>query len=208
MRDGRDSWCRACCAKKAAEYRAKNLDRVKASAKATREKYKAEYNAKSKEWRDANRDKCLERAKAWSQANPERRAAIRKKWRDTNIEKAREIERASQLKHRNSVLARKKAYYEANRAKYTAYSQKRRAALLKATPGWADFEKIEAIFQECAEITELLGFPHHVDHVIPLISPIVCGLHVENNLRIIDHVSNRKKGNKLVADSYEELFKE
>ena len=37
----------------------------------------------------------------------------------------------------------------------------------------------------------------HVDHIIPLKGKNVCGLHVENNLRIIDGLSNMKKGNKL-----------
>lgn len=42
------------------------------------------------------------------------------------------------------------------------------------------------------------GVLHHVDHIVPLISPLVCGLHVGNNLRVIPAVENMRKSNKLI----------
>ena len=35
-----------------------------------------------------------------------------------------------------------------------------------------------------------------VDHIIPLNSKVVCGLHIETNLRIIDLEENKSKGNR------------
>ena len=68
---------------------------------------------------------------------------------------------------------------------------KRRADKLNATPKWANLKEIEKIYKNCPK-----GF--HVDHIIPLISDKVCGLHVENNLRTIPAEENISKGNKLI----------
>lgn len=184
-KSGRDSRCKACAARHAAEYRRKNPEKVK-------EQQRAAY-LKNKESRDAY-------VKAWCQANKEKRAEHRKKWRDNNYEKAREVERLSRMKNRAKLLERKRKYAANNRPKYAAYSQKRRAALLRAIPPWADLSAIEAIFEECARLTRETGIGHHVDHIVPLQSPVVCGLHVESNLRIIDGTSNRSKGNKLLEE--------
>ena len=47
------------------------------------------------------------------------------------------------------------------------------------------------------KMTSQTGIKHEVDHIIPLQSPFVCGLHVEYNLQVITAKMNRSKGNKL-----------
>lgn len=47
-------------------------------------------------------------------------------------------------------------------------------------------------------LTRETGIPHQVDHIVPLQSKIVCGLHVEHNLRVITATENARKKNKLV----------
>jgi hypothetical protein len=62
-------------------------------------------------------------------------------------------------------------------AYWRARAQARRAPKLTATPRWltdVHHAAIVAIFEEAASRAE----PHHVDHIIPLIHPLVCGLHV------------------------------
>lgn len=184
MKSGRDSLCRACYAAKAREYRARNPEKVKASQRA--------HYAANKEKRD-------EHVKKWAAKNLDRRREHRKKWRAENHEQARACEKASYAKHRDKALARKKDYRAANTAKWTHYANQRRAARLQATPAWADLKAIEAVYQECAETTVTTGVEHHVDHIVPLKHPLVCGLHVHWNLRVIPGLENRQKANKLIV---------
>lgn len=92
----------------------------------------------------------------------------------------------------NIVEYRKKHYID-NRAYYIHKNALRRAVLLKATPPWADLSKIKEIYRNCPE-----GW--HVDHVIPLQGDLVCGLHVETNLKPVPAKENLAKGNKYTVD--------
>lgn len=82
-----------------------------------------------------------------------------------------------------------KEYLEINRSDYIARNAKRRAAKLQATPQWADLEKIKDIYKNCPE-------GYHVDHIYPLTSNWVCGLHVPENLQYLTAEDNLRKGNR------------
>ena len=75
-------------------------------------------------------------------------------------------------------------------------------ARIRATPPWANFEKIRAIYDEAARLTWLTGVEHTVDHQIPLRNPLVCGLHNEFNLQVLPKYLNDRKGN---AFGFEQL---
>ena len=57
-------------------------------------------------------------------------------------------------------------------------------------PSWADMEAIAAIYRQAKALGKT------VDHIVPLNNRLVCGLHCEDNLRIVSAEENRKKGNK------------
>jgi hypothetical protein len=39
-----------------------------------------------------------------------------------------------------------------------------------------------------------------LDHIVPIQSEIVCGLHVWWNLRVVPRFDNRSKGNKIIEE--------
>lgn len=74
--------------------------------------------------------------------------------------------------------------------------ERRRVKLALATPAWRDKDAIDLIYKQRAEASKAEGELYHVDHIIPIQGEFVCGLHVENNLRIIPAKENLSKSNK------------
>jgi hypothetical protein len=92
--------------------------------------------------------------------------------------------------HRLTVLVRGAAA--------SAREAARRAQKMRAMPRWASRVAIEAKYEEAYRKTQETGQAWHVDHIVPLVSDVVCGLHCEANLRVIPWLENLKKGNKLI----------
>jgi hypothetical protein len=76
----------------------------------------------------------------------------------------------------------------------------RRREEARATPPWADRAAIRAVFAERDRITKETGVQYSVDHIVPLLNPIVCGLHVHWNLRVITLDENQRKANNFWPD--------
>lgn len=64
----------------------------------------------------------------------------------------------------------------------------------EATPPWATYDSVSAIYRDAAE-RRSMGEDVQVDHIIPLHGKLVCGLHVANNLEVIDRLANARKSN-------------
>lgn len=78
--------------------------------------------------------------------------------------------------------------------KNTQRGQKYYRHLWNAQPPWADVAAIRGIYNEARSLRRA-GYDVEVDHIVPLIHPLVCGLHVRANLRIIDRRINAQKSN-------------
>jgi hypothetical protein len=121
---------------------------------------------KRKQHYQENKEQYIARAKVWKKENPEKVRLDRKQWND-----------------KNKPL---KAFYTSSRRSYTK----------RATPPWANLNKIQEIFEQASQQTQETGIVYSVDHIIPLRGKLVSGLHVEHNLRVIPKLENCRKGNR------------
>lgn len=131
--------------------------------------------------------------------------------------------RASQKKYRQSAkgqaahLRAQRKYLaseqgrEVTRAANAAYKRNypelevkrvraRQIRKLKAQPGWASQSEIDLTYENAKLATRILGIEYHVDHIVPLRSKRVCGLHCTANLQVIPAISNIQKSNRLWPD--------
>lgn len=89
---------------------------------------------------------------------------------------------------RNWAIRKGKDYHYVRAAEY-------RALKCQAIPGWYDEVLVEQIYSEARKLSNQTGQQYHVDHIVPLNHPLVCGLHVHNNLQIITATENFSKRN-------------
>jgi hypothetical protein len=97
-----------------------------------------------------------------------------------------------------------KAYRpDAIRLRANIHTARRRAAVLSAGVSFNTelFELVEIEAYGLARLrTEMTGEEWEVDHIVPLQSQLVCGLHNENNLCVITRKSNNQKLNLIWPD--------
>jgi len=88
----------------------------------------------------------------------------------------------------------------ANLDKDAAKSSKRRAIKKSNQPIFSSETKVTLVFTQCKILEQQTGKKHHVDHIVPLKSKFVCGLHCENNLQILPAEENLRKHNSFWPD--------
>jgi len=137
--------------------------------------------------------------------NKEYRRQIDDKWRRIYPDKYREQSRirTSRWRKRNPERVKEvvRSWDQRNRDKRNALNARYRASKLNATPLWLTEEHltmIQDIYSKCKILSRTTGVPHCVDHIVPLRSTIVCGLHVPWNLQILTAEENNAKNNKLL----------
>lgn len=65
----------------------------------------------------------------------------------------------------------------------------------RAKPPWQPWAECNAFWRAAKARTKATGIRWSVDHIVPLRHPLVCGLHVPWNLRIITLADNVAKSN-------------
>ena len=100
----------------------------------------------------------------------------------------------------SEVRQYKDKHKEKNPEYYKALTSVRKRRHRAATPKWVGAEEkkdIRQMYLEAQRLTKLTGERYVVDHVYPLISDEVCGLHTLRNLRIMTQAENLIKSNKM-----------
>jgi len=120
------------------------------------------------------------RASQWYIDNKEKKRAYDKKRRSEK----RHLYREASERHRN-----------ANPAKKRADTITRRYGLKKATPEWANFGYMNLFYKLAKTEAKRIGEAVHVDHIIPIVSKLVCGLHCEYNMQLLTASDNLRKNN-------------
>lgn len=159
---------------------------------------------KDKYWE--NRDRILAHKVEYYRENKDRRAKYDAQYYRKNVDRIRKRKREYRKENaeyerewRREYLARKKEEDpEAWRLRTNYYSQRRRATVRNAAVPWADQTKIYSFYWLRAAKSEVYGIEYHVDHIVPLNNPLVCGLHNEFNLQVIPASENRSKGNSFI----------
>ena len=126
---------------------------------------------------------------------------------------AKEAKRKYYEKNRDAVIARaqarplsekrkwQKAWKDRNQLWVRADTKARRRKHRLATPKWLtrrQKSEIRQLYQIAMTMTKTTGEQYVVDHIVPLRSEFVCGLHVPWNLRVITREENLIKSNQIV----------
>lgn len=119
-----------------------------------------------KQWRKNNREKDRAWSRQWSENNRERHRARTRRWEQDNPDKAR------------------------------AKNAKRRALKRQAVPPWASLPEIQKHYAHAQALNAMLpDCRFEVDHIFPLKSDFLCGLHTESNLMVLEASQNASKKN-------------
>lgn len=191
--------CKVCARASSAAWRLANPETSKANSAA----WRVENAEKAKDFRAAryasNTAKYKAIDAAWRAAHPEQHKAKLAAWYAVNSGRAIANALAWRAANSDRERANKAAWQKANPDKVNAIVARRRASKLQATPAWANQEKIEEFYYTARMLGMHTGELYHVDHIIPLKSKLVCGLHWEANLQILTQADNLSKSNRHVV---------
>ena len=177
--DGFHPWCKSCRLTSSRQRRGVTPERY--FAKDRRPDFTPLDGKASARWYQAHAQEERQKARDKRECNPEPFRNANRRWRSKNIEAER---------------ARVRKYQQANAHAMAANAAQRRALKLRATPSWANKFFISETYRLADLRTNSLGVKWVVDHIVPLRSNLVCGLHVEQNLRVIPETVNAMKGNR------------
>lgn len=137
-------------------------------------------------------------SKKYRQLTSEKNAEYQKQYREENKQRLLE-QRRLKVDHKKEL---DRIYVQNNPAKIVAKSARRRALRLRATPSWASKAYIDIFYQMAKDETERTSREVHVDHIVPLKSELVCGLHSEDNLQLLFKEDNLSKSNVVWPDMW------
>lgn len=163
--NGKNPWCKECRRVQSRKSRLENLEHFRAIDRARSIRDFDKRSASTREYYLKNKTRLIE--------NEKLRYAAK----------------------RLEILAYKSAWRSENKDKTYVLNGQRRAAERRAMLPNANRKVMAAMYAEARRLTKETGIVHHVDHIHPLLHPLLCGLHVEWNMQIITASENMAKSN-------------
>lgn len=173
-----NNYCVECSAIRAAKYA---------------EGHREEARARAAGWRENNLERNRQNARNSYRRDPERGKKRTKKWAADNPERAQENQRRVYERNKEKRKQEAKGWAKANplrRREIMANNREKRRAAKQSTLSIRFRKEIVKIYVNCPS-------DKHVDHIVPMNSKVVCGLHVPWNLQYLDPLINASKSNKL-----------
>jgi hypothetical protein len=144
-------------------------------------------------WTRANRERLLERCRNWRQKNRKLSVQIATRWVKNNKERRQEYYRG--YYERNLEKIRAQALRWAKDHPHVVNAKSKARKFRTRTPAWANPVYISDMYMLAKLVSEFTGDKYHVDHIVPITSSVVCGLHVEHNLQVMKQADNIRKRN-------------
>lgn len=142
----------------------------------------------------ANCEKLKKQTNLWWRNNKDKVNEAQRKWREGNKERINANRRMTRATNKERFLEYQRKYSRTNRDKVLAKDVRYRVQKLRACPSWASKPLIHS-FYRMARLFNL-----DVDHIVPIQSKTVCGLHVQHNLQLLTREENIRKGNRYSHD--------
>jgi hypothetical protein len=143
---------------------------------------------------------------------PEYKKQVQARWISSDKgrqyqEKVRHQRKVQQTKVKYERIARLQQITETATLTWRKTHAKRNLTKIHATPKWVDAnhkQRVIEIYAATQQLQELTAAIYHVDHIVPLVSDNVCGLHVWWNLQPLIESANVSKSNQFFPELYPE----
>lgn len=168
-----------------------------------------ERKAYNKEYYLKNKDKYKE----YKKKNKDKISAyFKERWaKNKDNKEFREKEKARSLawyydnfnEYKKIKYVRDKEWRSRNKGIINFHTNKRYTVRKQRLPKWITEEnklQIKAMYMLASSLTKVTGVQWHVDHIIPLQGKTVSGLHVPENLQVIQGSLNNIKSNKFIDE--------
>lgn len=158
------------------------------------------HKASTRQWAKKNLAACVKANNKWRKSNPEKVKEIRAAFYRKDLEKSRAYNKKKYNENHDGALATAKKYRQANPDKINEASMRYYAKKSGSTPLWGNKFFLQEAYALARLRGKFTGLKWHVDHIVPIRSKIVCGLHAHTNVQVIPATINQRKQNKFWPD--------